>query len=72
MPADAPLFPVPKAKRYLTWEPDGGGLNNIRMQVRMLAIDVLSQRSVPAPSRTAAEPLVVWRAADGSKKGHTS
>lgn len=32
-PADGPLFPVPKQKRYLTWEPDMGGLNNIRMQV---------------------------------------
>ena len=34
IPADGPLFPVPKSQRYLTWEPDQGGLNNIRMQVR--------------------------------------
>ena len=37
MPADGPLFPVPKQKRYLTWEPDLGGLNNIRMQVHLPA-----------------------------------
>ena len=47
MPADGPLFPVPQAKQYLTWEPDGGGLNNVRMQVRPAAASGVDAAQLP-------------------------
>lgn len=33
-PPGEPLFPEPPEERFLTWEPDLAGFNNVRVQVR--------------------------------------
>ena len=51
-PSDGPLFPVLPQKSYLTWEPDMGGLNNIRLQASPASRSAASEPAISMlPSR---------------------